>query len=422
MSTYTIDADDFMIGEKSAKDFARMGHTEALAGNHKALIRAAERILNAANAESRNLTAFENVEYEKLSAQLTRSAELISQSRINGDRTSRLLHGDSNQDSQNFESPEWRAIKAGQATRFELPIAKSLKSISERRDLRSTEYRDLLTTNVSSVPTTVFQELVMRMVQKSGVLSSNPRTFDTGPSGNPIRVPTLTAYGTASVIAEGSAINESDSTFSYVTLGAYKYSNILQVSAELLSDTEFDLASYLGRELGTRIGISLGAALITGAGTAGPEGIMSASAVTGVTGGTAAPTIANVMSLYASLPTQYRPNSSWVMHPDTLATIISLNDTTNRSIVLNDLSLSTPNTLLGQPVFLDSNVATAGSGNKIVWLGDMNEYLFVRYAGGVSIDVSSDFSFDQDLVSYRSKLRVDSKVVNTDAARVLVGG
>jgi HK97 family phage major capsid protein len=77
--------------------------------------------------------------------------------------------------------------------------------------------------------------------------------------------------------------------------------------------------------------------------------------------------------------------------------------------------------LMGRPVFLDSNMPATGSGAKSIWFGALDQYLFIRYAGDVTVDASDAFAFDKDLLTYRSRLRMDSKSVNTDAARVFAG-
>jgi HK97 family phage major capsid protein len=414
-----LDKNDFWVGDHSADDLTRSGSVEKLEDHKRILIRQAQNILTVAQDEKRGLNNVEESEFNSLSNQIQNVQNRISTSRENRDRIAKELHR--SDVSVGHFTPEWRAIREGRPTRFGLPVGEQLQKISDRRSFNaSTEFRDLLTSNVSAVPTQILNELIMRMVQTSGVLASNPRTLTTGQSGNGIKVPIQTAYGTASFVSEGSAFPESDSAHSSVTLNAYKLGNLLQVSQELIFDSEFDLAPFLGRELGTQIGVQLAAKLINGSGTAEPEGILQ-SASTGVTGTASAPTIANVMSLYASLPTQYRETSSFILAPATYAALVNLNDTTGRSLILGDLSSAQPMSLMGRPVFLDSNMPATGSGNKSVWFGALDQYLIIRYAGDVAVDSSDAFAFDKDLITYRSRLRVDSKCVNTDAARVFVG-
>jgi HK97 family phage major capsid protein len=58
---------------------------------------------------------------------------------------------------------------------------------------------------------------------------------------------------------------------------------------------------------------------------------------------------------------------------------------------------------------------------KSVWFGDMSQYLYIRYAGELTVDVSTDYAFANDMNTYRVRQRLDSKSVNTDAARTFIG-
>jgi HK97 family phage major capsid protein len=272
----------------------------------------------------------------------------------------------------------------------------------------------------------VLNELVLRLVQQSGVLAASPRTINTT-DGATLKVPTLTAFSTAAIISEGGVIGESDPTTSAVQMGAYKFGALLQVSQELITDTAFDIERYLGDQLGTAAGIALGAGLAsTNAGATAPQGVMGTATTTGVTGGTAvagAPTVANLINLYHAVPPQYRGDGfAWLMHSDTMSFIANLLDTTNRPILLPSLSGDAPSTLLGKPVFIDNSIAAYGTGVASVWAGSMRDFYAVRFAGALRVDVSRDFAFANDLVTYRVLQRVDGRIINSDAARKFVGG
>ena len=405
------------FGDYDLDDLARMGQSKKLKEHHTELGDQASSILERATTQKRDLNDAEFSEFNSISKELRDNKKRIEYANEQSSKTASIS---ARYDSQEFYSPQWRAIKEGRPTRFSLPVGQRLESMSLKAR-GSFESRDLTTSNVSgAVPSTVFNELVLRLVQSSGVLAANPRILNTQNDGNSLKVPTITAFGTAALVSEGGAFAESDPTASTVTLGAYKYGALLQLTQELVFDSAFNIETYLGAELGIRVGNSVGAALCTGNGTAQPEGIFT-NATTGVTGGTASPTVANVLALYASLPTQYRNDASWVMAPATYAGIVNLNDTTGRSLVLNDLSTSQPLQLMGRPVYLDNNAPATAASAKSVWFGDMSQYLYVRYAGELTVDVSTDYAFANDLITYRVRQRLDSKSVNTDAARVFVG-
>jgi HK97 family phage major capsid protein len=410
---------DTNSARERASDFARAGRADLVRDLHRDALNAAERILERARIAGRDLTSAESREFDTHRDDARVIGELIG--RADEVRMGiALRHPHLGDTTDNTDSPTWRAMRQGHPVRLTLPLGKGIAhrvvggQLVERRDL---------TTSISTVPTRVFDELLMAVVLRSGVLAAGPRTITTDGRGGTIRVPRLTTYGTASIVSEGGAFAESDPTInSTVELTTYKIGNLLQVSSELLSDTDFDLEQFLGRALGTQVGNTVGSALAVGNGTSAPEGIMT-NATTGVTGtatgGTA--TIGELQSLYASVPAQYRAGASFVLNPSAYRDLVAQNDTTGRSLVLPDLTSSQPLQLFGLPVFLDTNIAAFGSGAKSIWCGNMAEYLMVRYAGDLEIVSSPDFDFDNDLITYRSKLRLDSAVVNSDAARVFVG-
>ena len=59
--------------------------------------------------------------------------------------------------------------------------------------------------------------------------------------------PQITAHSSASLVAEGGAIGESDPTSASITLGAFKYAYLVQVSSELLADEGVDIEGFLAQ-------------------------------------------------------------------------------------------------------------------------------------------------------------------------------
>jgi HK97 family phage major capsid protein len=88
----------------------------------------------------------------------------------------------------------------------------------------------------------------------------------------------LSAYSTGTVTSEGNAIGESDPTFNeFVTLGAYKYSFLTQVSRELIEDAGVDILGFLAEQTGNAMGFAINNALTVGTGTVQPNGIVKQS-------------------------------------------------------------------------------------------------------------------------------------------------
>lgn len=410
---------DYLVGDYSADDLTRSGAVEKLAAHKEELTQQAEAIFDLARSQKRELNLVEAAEVDRIIDQARDVRARIVQA--NEARTRISTISSRYDDSNACFTPEWRALREGRQVRIDLPIHEILAKYNNRTKVHEQiDIRGLATSTVSSVPTTIYPELIQRLINQSGVLASNVKTYETGESGNPVKVPTQSSYSTATFVSEGSALSESYGNYSSVTLNAYKTGTLFAVSNELVTDTSFDIVPYFAENLSNAISTSVGSKLISGSGTAEPQGILTGASV-GVTGTATAPSIANILSLWASLPVGYRPGASWVMHPATYANLVGLNDTTGRSLVLSDLSSSQPTTLMGQPVYLDTNMPTAGTANASVFVGDLSRYMIVRYAGGVRLDQSVDYKFNTDELTWRVLMRFDSKVVNSDAARVFVG-
>jgi len=119
-----------------------------------------------------------------------------------------------------------------------------LREIAETRGAHTFEKRDI-TTSANTVPKSFFDQvfdiarLVGPMLDESEVINTT--------TGEDLTIPTLTGYGSASLTAEGSAISEDDPTYSSITLGAFKYGQLIQVSQELVTDAQGRRAD-IGRE------------------------------------------------------------------------------------------------------------------------------------------------------------------------------
>ena len=417
--SYLDSVDAEPVSVKNYERWASMGRTDLVRPLLRSLTDQAEKLIDKGKKRNGVLTDSEERELESVMDQARHAKDLVNQSQ---DAHQRLLakYPEMWRNTTENVSPEWMAFKRGLPTRFSIPVGQSLAARVIKNG--QVEKRDLLVSNTGTVPTSVFNELLTRMVQRSSVLSSNVRMITTT-TGENILMPRLTAFGTAGIVAEGSAIPESDPTFASVTMGAHKFAQMIQISDELIQDSVYDIETYVGQQLGTQIGNSIAGYLVTGTGTAQPEGVMTNCTV-GVTSSTAVagvPSIANILALYASLPSQYRDGSSFVMHSDTYSQIVALNDTTGRSLVLPDLTSSQPLQMLGRPVYLDNNVATTATNAKSVFFGNLAEYSAVRMVNTVEVVSSPDFALANGLVTLRAQIRLDAKQLNSDAGRCFKG-
>lgn len=284
----------------------------------------------------------------------------------------------------------------------------------EKRDL-------LLTAPANFTPVSFYDQIVETMFETSAVLKAGATLITTN-TGEPLRIPRSTAIGTSGIVTEGGTIPESDPTLGVVTLGAYKYGLLVQVSTELLQDTGADLQGYLAREIGTSIAIATGNHFINGTGTGQPSGAITGGTVgvTGPTGtatslgaqGTAGQGTDLLNALYGSLAEPYVTGGSnaFLMRSATLTAVRNLKGTTG-DLVGNQYLTGSP-----APFYIDPSVPAMAANAKSILFGDWSRY-FVRMVNGIRFERSDDFAFGSDLVSFRCLLRVDGAAVDPSAIK-----
>lgn len=384
----------------------------------------AKALLDAAEAEGRDLTAEENQTYDTINERMGAIDERVTKLREDEERAKAsedafaALLATPQQRQAPKEDDGLRAFLKGETRAFEV------------KPDGPVDFRDLTkgtaTAGGNTVPTSFYNQLIAHMIEVSGLLQAGPTILRTD-SGENIDVPTTTAHSTGALVTEGSAIGESDPAFTKRTLGAYKYGVLIQVSTELLTDTGVDLTGYLSMEAGRAIGNALGADLVTGNGSSKPSGVVQ-TATSGVTGGTGvvgAFTADNLIDLYYSVISPYRnsPSCGWLLRDAALATVRKLKDSSTGTYLWQPaLTAGAPDMLLGKPVHTDPNVAAVAVSAKSVLFGDFSRY-FVRLAGGVRFERSDEYAFNADLTTFRALVRGDGVLVDqTGAVKYFAGG
>lgn len=383
-------------------------------------------MLEAAEADKRQLSADEEGTWQKANADLDSLGQRIDQL-----VDFELRNAEAVEAIRKLDASPIDAQRGGEGGGGVIDEVRSFMR-GERREVeiaRDVKFRDLSKGTAgaggATVPTTFYGQLMEHMIEVSAILSAGATVLETA-SGETIDVPITTAFSTAALVAENVAIAESDPVFSKRSLGAYKYGVLLQAPRELIDDTGVDLEGFLARQCGRAVGNALGLDLILGNGASKPAGIAPAATV-GVTGGTGvvgAFTADNLIDLFYSVIAPYRNSSSaaWLMKDQTLAAARKLKDTTGQYLWQPSLQLGVPDMLLGKPVRTDPNVASVALGARSVIFGDISAY-WVRLAGGVRFERSTDYAFNTDQITYKCVVRGDGILVDqTGAVKAFVGG
>ncbi len=305
-----------------------------------------------------------------------------------------------------------------------------------RQGYKGEELRALLwdTGSVASaVPTTLARTLYQYMEASNAVLRMPTRKITTT-SGEPMQFPRLAAHGIATqVIAQGTAIGGTDPTFARMQLDAFKAGQLVQIANEVIQDSGIDIVSFVGEDIGRAIGRLTATWFAVGTGSGQPQGLMT-SAGTGSAGTVASggslitPSYENLVDLVYSVNDEYRGggNAVFLMRDATAGNLRKLRDGAGGTTgaVLWEPSLTSgiqggqPDTLLGYPVYTDSNVASLASNAKVIGFGAADAF-YIRLVGNLVIERSDEFAFDKDEATFRGKLRVDSDLIDNFAWNVL---
>lgn len=377
---------------------------------------AAKALLDNAASEKRDLNAEESAQYAAINADIDARGLVISQMLADEKRDAEIRSAVAGHVEAR---PEERAAEVQSD-------ADRIRSLA-RGETRSLNFerRDVTKASTGSPVPTSFYDTIIEVARYTGPMLETSTVLNTA-GGENLQIPRTNAYSTGGIIGEGSAISESDPTFqAFMTLGAFKYSFLVQVSLEMIEDSGVDLLGYMGTNVGQALGLAVNAGLTTGTGTTQPTGIVT-SAAAGVTGGTGvsgAFTTANVIDLVYSTDNAVRrlPGFGIMGSATAMAAARKLTDPAGYYVWQPSLQVGQPDRLLGYPVFENPSMAAVGTSAKSLIAGDLKTYI-VRQVGGIRLDRSDDYAFADGLVTFRAIFRVDGGLPQTAHVKAFAGG
>lgn len=360
-------------------------------------------VIDTAEAEKRGLTAEDLQKIERLEADIeARDAAIATAEKV----------------AQRSADAAAAAGSFAPEVAVERTDADLLRSIANG-EIRSHEFKREVRSALVPSSNTVgpsFYNRVFEIAQLIGPMLTTSEVFNTA-SGESLVIPTVTATSSAGSVAAGSAISESNPTFSSITLGAEKYGALVTVANELVADAGFDITGYIAQELGTSLGLQANSVLTTKLASA------AGSVVTGGTGVSGAFTYENLVDLVYGIADGARvlPGLGFQMSKTGIATARKLKDSTGHYLWADSASAGQPATLLGYSVYENPAVAAVATGAKSVLFGHLPSFK-VRVAGGVQVAQSQDYAFNTDVTTYRGLIRLDGGLTHATHIGYFKGG
>lgn len=378
----------------------------------------AKHLLDTAAAENRDLTIEERETYDRINADLDERAAVIESVKAAEERESRI--------AKSIEGME-RVVRDAKKNGTDADVIRSMAAGDVRSHLFTPEQRDVYSTSTGApVPTSFYDQVILLARYTGPMLDPTVTTHLNTAGGEALQIPSLASYSAGTAFSQGSAIGESDTVFnSFVTLNAYKYAFITQLSQELLQDAGVDIQSLLAENTANGLGYSVGNKLTLGTGTVEPKGIVAAagSGITGGTGVSGAFTANNILDLVFSVDTaaRMRPGAGFMMNASSISKVRQLQSSGGYYIFSPAASADQRDLIGGYPVFENPHMVSTATSAKSVIFGDLKSYMVRIAGGGIQMDRSDEFAFNAGLVTYRSQLRVDGNLPQASHVKYFVG-
>lgn len=311
---------------------------------------------------------------------------------------------------------EERKHEAAVAARGFVPAAVEERSDSDlfrsmfRGEVRghTFESRATLVGSADTVPVS-FLDRVFMVARLVGPMLDTSEVIQRS-SGNDLRIPTMTAYSSAGSVAAGSAIAESNPTFSSILLQPTKQAFIVPIANELLSDAGFDIEAVIAEQAGNAIGYGVNSIMSTK---------LVAAAGSGVTASTATAISAdNLIDLAYSVDGAARrlPGVGFMANSSTIGAIRKLKDGAGN--YLYNVGVGQPDTFAGFNIYENPALANVATGAKAVLFGDLKSFKIATT--GLDVAVSSDAYFANDVTGYRFTYRVDGGLTHASHVKYLL--
>lgn len=227
------------------------------------------------------------------------------------------------------------------------------------------------------------------------------------------------SYGAAQWIGENGAYPKVDDTFDTVTIGSHKLGKIIQVSEELLHDSEFDISGLISTSFARSFAEAEEDAFINGDGDGKPTGVLTIAQVGVTTAASTAITADELLDLFYSLKSGYRQNATFLMGDGTEKVLRKLkNATTGDYLWQPGLTSGQPNTLLGRPIAVSDYMPTIAAGAKVIAFGDFSQYT-IKDTLGMQMQVLDQLYAENGQVGYKGNERTDGKLIIPEAVQVL---
>lgn len=310
------------------------------------------KIIQDAKAETRTLTDEEEIRFEEIKKNIKKIDTTL----------------DAIEEEQRMQPKKFTKDKNKEVSVEELEERAFENFIRDKQEeLRAGEIQLTQGNNGVIVPTSIAKRIIEEVrdmvpfLQLSDVITTN------GKVGVPVYGEDAENHIKADYVDEGTDLTDNIGKFTSIDLSGYVIGALALVSKKLVSNTDFDIVSYVVRKVAEALAEKLEKEFVIG----------TSSKITGITSTdttvtTAAATVITydeLVSLKHSLKQRFRSKGIWIMHPSTYTAICKLKDGNGQPYFKEDEYM-----ILGNKVMESDSMPEIAAGQKSIIFADLSGY------------------------------------------------
>lgn len=361
-----------------------------------------QKIVEAANTETRAFTNDELASYENMKAEVENLDKTISAA----------------EELRSIES-KGSVTEPGAAVKSDTELKeKAFENYLRGRISKETRDADANLTfgdNGAVVPTSIVNKIIDKVVEISPLYSLATRY---NVKGN-LTIPyydSETSDITVAYADEFTELTSTNGSFKSITLTGFLAGVLTKISKKLLNNSNFDLLGFVIRKMAENIAVWIEKELICGT-VDKIEGLSKLTAAV-TTSANNKITSDELIDLQDAIPDTYQGEAVWIMSKKTRNAIRKLKDGQGNYLLERDFSGKWRYVLLGRPVMISKNMPEIAEGAKAIIYGDMSG-LAVKVSEEAEVTVLREKYATQHAVGVVAYIDIDSKVENAEKIAVL---
>lgn len=329
-------------------------------------------------------------------------------------------------EEQRAKTPEQKAEvkeKRAEEVRAKEVFAKWLK-----REELDTEERTLMSNNTSGafLPLTINKEIIKQLAEIAPLFNL-ARRFNTKGT---LRIINETGWGTkgvakkgAEITAEGVSFPVEDPKFKTIELTAHKIATEIDVTFEMLRNSEIDITSYVMDLLIRRLGAEINALLMMGSGTGQPQGLAKAENVIKVEAASNTEVkITDFIKVQTAMHPDYVGGCKWFMNRATFQAAAMMLDNTGRPYMVSEWDVVNNKPvykLLGHEIIISDVMDGIGASKTAVVFANPTMAYAINVIADINIRQLQEVKYTDGIEVFAGYLMADGKVYNGDAVAYL---